>query len=858
MSMQLMSCSCGHRWQASPDEGGRFCPRCGEPVRSENLNSPAITAEPLTVLPVLPPRPRLDDDDDWSPRRRLPRRQPARSGFPIAAIVSIVLVVAVIGLGVISGFMRGVRNARMARMAPVATMPTVSPNGVEYYHQCVREFGAPKGFNAIDEKQARQNGFSVRLTRRNGQVTKVEYLDSRLRYRSVYQPEEHLHSASFFASIHPERYFTFTYNSFGSVASETAYDGDGQELWTLTRTRTDVGEYTKGGVPFSPPGIGSANVIVRWDGSGREVETTLTDPAGKMKANREGVAVLRRQFDATGKMIQLSYHDAAGKPVVVPSLGYAGYRATFDERGRPTYLTVLGAQLAPARCHRSFAIFRGQYHDSASATGLRPNEAVYSYFDENDKPVAIPPHGNASMRRIINSDGNITEIHFFAPNGKPAFHEGYCGWKCSYDPNGYKTAEEYLDANDRPVLTGRGYAILRQTRDPRGNVIEEWYLGVDRRPVRFRDGFARATMSYDEAGNRTETAYFDLNGEPVLIAGRARWKNSFDRNRRVTELATFDTQGELCLQSDGSARKTWEYDSAGQLIAINYFGVDGKPTLAKPGCARQTWKRGKQNQILEEACFGIDGKPCLGSGGYSKLVNRFDGSNRLVETAYFGVAGKPVLAEGKAAIVYSYNARGQQTQMRYLGIDGQLLAQNDGVARTEYRYDDRGRQTEALTFDAAGSLVTSGQGYARLERGYGAGNQIVEEAYFGPDGRPIACKQGSARWTARYDGNRLIEQRHFDVSGRQITLRVRARSVEPGSLLEKAGLQVGDVFVSFAGKPIITTRDLDTIYVGVARDGKPKALVIERGGKLLTLYVDLGLVENDFDEFAPTRKPEAK
>ena len=858
MSMQPMSCSCGHRWQASPDEGGKFCPRCGEPVRSENLHSPAITAEPLTVLPVLPKRPRLDDDDDWTSRRRLPRRQPLPpppSGLPASAIVGIVVVVAVIGLGVIGGVMRA---ARVARMAAIPPMPPPSFSGVDYYDDWVREFGIPKGINRLTEAQARQNGFSVRFTRRSGQVTKVEFVDSRLRLIPSYQPEEHFYAGGF-AHRRPECSLTFTYNSRGSVMSETAYSAEGQELWTLTyNTTADTGQYTRVGAPFAPYWLGSAYVALRNDGSGREVETTLTDAAGKMKANRDGVAIIRRQFDTEGVVTQQTYHDVAGKPVVVPSLGNAGYRATFDNRGRPTLLTALGADLKPVRCHRGFATFRAEYKDTDHFDGIPSSDAVYSYFDENDKPAAIYPGKYARMRQRFNIDGDVIEAHFFAADGKPAFTDGHCGWKCSYDPNGHKTAEEYQDAAGRPALIGRGYAILRQTHNPKGDVLEEWYLGVDRKPIVSRDGYARVTMCYDADDNLTESAYFDVKGDPVMIAGRARWKRSYEGKHRVTEEENFDSKGRLCAQGDGSARTTWEYDAAGQLIAINYFGADSKPIVAKSaGCARQTWKRGKGYRMLEHACFGADGKPCVGAQGFSKLVNRHNAGDRVVESAYFAADGKPMMVEGMAAIAYSYNSHGQQTQMRYLGIDGKLRAQKDGVARTEYKYDDRNRRTETLTFDAAGIPVASEQGYARLARKYGNEFQIVEEAYFGPDGKAAVCKHGYARWTARYEGTRQVEQLYFDVAGKQVMTRVRALYVDEGGPTGKAGLKAGDVLVSYGGKTIATVRELYAMQEN-EHDIPAKALIVERDGKELTLQVALGLGEDDFEEFVPTRKPEAK
>src|SRR5260221_1293680 len=130
MAKPRLTCSCGHSWLALPDESDRFCPRCGEPIRAEPSGSQAISAEVLTVLPVLPPRPRVDEDEWALPPRRLRRppqspqspQSPTKSGFPVAILLGIFLAVVFAGVAGAFFFVRmAARNARAARIASVPT-----------------------------------------------------------------------------------------------------------------------------------------------------------------------------------------------------------------------------------------------------------------------------------------------------------------------------------------------------------------------------------------------------------------------------------------------------------------------------------------------------------------------------------------------------------------------------------------------------------------------------------------------------------------------------------------------------------------------------------------------------------------
>jgi len=68
--------------------------------------------------------------------------------------------------------------------------------------------------------------------------------------------------------------------------------------------------------------------------------------------------------------------------------------------------------------------------------------------------------------------------------------------------------------------------------------------------------------------------------------------------------------------------------------------------------------------------------------------------------------------------------------------------------------------------------------------------------------------------------------------------------ITPGGSADKAGVQVGDVILSFAGRDIATSADLPPL-VGSTKPGTSADLVIFREGKTLTLPVSVGELPGD-------------
>jgi len=75
--------------------------------------------------------------------------------------------------------------------------------------------------------------------------------------------------------------------------------------------------------------------------------------------------------------------------------------------------------------------------------------------------------------------------------------------------------------------------------------------------------------------------------------------------------------------------------------------------------------------------------------------------------------------------------------------------------------------------------------------------------------------------------------------------------ITPGSSADKAGVQVGDVILSFAGRDIATSADLPPL-VGSTKPGTKADLVVYRDGKTVTLPVSVGELPSEKAAVAST------
>ena len=468
----------------------------------------------------------------------------------------------------------------------------------------------------------------------------------------------------------------------------------------------------------------------------------------------------------------------------------------------------------------------------------------------------------AAIPRWRRSDDKGREIEqaWFGRDGKPLVADsGNTKVTSRYDSRGEVREKSYW------ILNERGNYVLRRRTDFADRTLEQAYFTPEGRPTLHKEGHHRETRTYDTRGNWTEQAYFDEQGRPMVNRhGIAREVSVYDDSKREISRSWFDAAGKPKVHKEfGDAKRTWEYDSKGNLRQRCYFVPDGKGSCVLRRRADAAYR------TLEYAYFTPDGRPTLHKDGYHRWTALYDERGKAVEVASFGLNGKPCLCkEGYHRETRTYDTRGNWTEQAYFDEQGRPMVNRHGVAREVSVYDDRDREISRSWFDAAGKpkvhkefgdakltwdydskgklrqscyFVPNGKGGCVLRRRADATDRTLEEASFSPEGRPTLAKDGYHRWTGRYDERgRLVATAVFDVTGQRLRCRILVGKVSPGSLAARAGLRKGDVLLRYGGKELTTA----ALFFGLRDDegsgGPPRKLDLLRQGKPLSVELPPG------------------
>ncbi len=120
--------------------------------------------------------------------------------------------------------------------------------------------------------------------------------------------------------------------------------------------------------------------VSEFDASGNESSTSYFGSDGKPVSETEtGAHQVRRKFNPRNQLVEVSYEDTDGKPMLAPS-GYARQTAAYDERGNLTEIRYFGVDAEPILYHGG-----ARWVQTYDPITNEPLETTV--FDLNDQPV---------------------------------------------------------------------------------------------------------------------------------------------------------------------------------------------------------------------------------------------------------------------------------------------------------------------------------------------------------------------------------------------------------------------------------------------------------------------------------------
>ncbi|MBV8176188.1 MAG: toll/interleukin-1 receptor domain-containing protein, partial [Verrucomicrobia bacterium] len=270
----------------------------------------------------------------------------------------------------------------------------------ECFANFVRRWAVPEGIGPLEQTAARQ-GSSVRITKRNGRVIRLESING----SGALVPRielSYLRSESSPPEQQTECRLEFSYDESGNVSWEEASDPVGRLLYRCAYSPAP---------PSAQVAPGQHQTTARYFIDNSDVASPRT---------RSGASFVRITRDAKGFDQRWEYLDGLGRPQP-DELSRFGQEAENGDLGLPIRLTCLGPDLTPAVCSPGYAMADFTYDE-------RGNKTSQSYFDIAAKPVT-QSEGYHKATFSWDTRGNWIGVRLFGLNGESIIHtDGFAGW----------------------------------------------------------------------------------------------------------------------------------------------------------------------------------------------------------------------------------------------------------------------------------------------------------------------------------------------------------------------------------------------------------------------------------------------
>ncbi len=344
----------------------------------------------------------------------------------------------------------------------------------------------------------------------------------------------------------PDGYAYVTYSYSNSETTEKYYDADGQ--------------------PCMTPG-GYYGRIVSYDGKRRVDGITYLDETGAKTDIPAGYARVRMVYRTWGALKELTYYDAMGRKVVVPSLGYAGIRC--EHRGTTlTGRTYVNADEVPVDGPEGWAVMTQSVTKTNKVRGI-------SYTHADGSP-ATCAEGWSSCEKDLDEKGRATETRYLDRDNKLTNSLiGYARETVNYSGNRSCIVRRY-DADGQPVPMGEGYVFIRKTLDSDSRVLTESWLDSSSEPTLNSDGVAGNAYTYGKNGEVVKVSFFDRDGVTCEnLHGYAGYENVLNEDGTLARRIYTGADGRPADTDAGYCEVEYTYNEFGQIESETYYDTKG-------------------------------------------------------------------------------------------------------------------------------------------------------------------------------------------------------------------------------------------------------------------------------------------
>ena len=448
----------------------------------------------------------------------------------------------------------------MAPRAQTPPPPRVEPDGKTLCAVVGRSFLVPVCREPIDEKIAARRSTHEVLFREGGRIVKQESRNS----SGALQPNGDGTAIRLWLYDGDRLREEVLQNADGHVLYRVAYAEGGKATYLDRHGRKKA--------PFGDRD--AVGYLTTFDDRGHSIETRYVDAKGEPSTGGEQVFLVRNKYDARGRIVGVSYHQADGRPMldkrgyhaidienvldcerafrvrgldgrrVIASSGHSGMTRVCDEAGRAMSLRYLGVNDEPrvdvngvagwdaVRDDRGNLIERTYVGRGGAPSAGHLDRAIERFEYDRDgrqiaehhlaadgTPAPVVRTSVASFRRTYDAAGRELTESLRGVTGRP--QKGFSGWAVRRHVRnafGQIKRTDYLDEEERPIRTNDGYASITYVYDALDQVVETWFRGVDGRLAQNALGYAIEKTTYSDDGQPSGHTYLDQDDAPVKIA----------------------------------------------------------------------------------------------------------------------------------------------------------------------------------------------------------------------------------------------------------------------------------------------------------------------------------------------------
>ena len=248
--------------------------------------------------------------------------------------------------------------------------------------------------------------------------------------------------------------------------------------------------------PVLVENLGYSSVAITYDENGNNIRTAYFGADGNISENKNGTAIVLKEYNTNHQLIREEYHDPSDKKVIQQSLGCCIIKKEYDDKG---------------------------------------NAILETYYDTEDKPLTITA-GYAGVRKSYNEQNRLIRTEFLGEDEKPiALANGTAVLCYDYDDARNIISETYLDLSGNQHIiestnpnTYYAYAEIRMFYNEKNKVVEMEYCNGDNMLANGPEGFAIQTFEYDDLGRQIRTSWFDQARIPYVNSkGYATMSSSY-------------------------------------------------------------------------------------------------------------------------------------------------------------------------------------------------------------------------------------------------------------------------------------------------------------------------------------------